>query len=51
MVVNQPAVKFWSQAVQEYTGGDFQRREINKDEYTWIVFQFSSLSGSHDGAL
>lgn len=42
MVVNHPAVKFWKQAVEEYTGGEYQKRKITRDETTWIVFRFSS---------
>lgn len=42
MKVNNPALRFWEQAVEKYTGGDFRKQQVTRDDYSWLVFHFSS---------
>ncbi len=42
MKVNKPAMQFWEQAVEKYTGGDFRKQQVTRDDYSWLVFHFSS---------
>lgn len=44
MKANKPALHFWEQAVEKYTGGDFRQQQFTKDDYSWLFFHFSNLS-------
>ncbi|MFO7943598.1 MAG: GNAT family N-acetyltransferase [Anaerolineales bacterium] len=43
MKANKPAVQFWEQAVEKYTGGDFRQQQFTKDDYSWLSFHFSNV--------